>query len=122
MILAESFNRTGLLGAAVTALPPQQLRRRAESWDVVQPTYPPTVSGCDHATTRAAGLGRLRLHRQPQTRRQLAMAVSPGNIEHVHAGHSEQGVDARTVAARLHATRRGSAIVEVLQSGRLGRY
>ena len=73
MILAESPNRTGRLGAAVTALPPQQLHRRTERWDVVLPTYPPTVSAGDHSTTRAAGLDRLRLRRQPQTCTRIAL-------------------------------------------------
>jgi hypothetical protein len=32
--------------------------------------------------------------------------IEPGDIEHMHAGQVEQGVDARTVATRLRATRR----------------
>jgi hypothetical protein len=73
---------------------PRAIRR--ESWDVVQPTHPSTVAGRDHPATRAAGLGRLRYLCQPQAHRQSAAAVCPGHMEHVHARHIEQGVDARS--------------------------
>jgi hypothetical protein len=50
----------------------------------ITPAYP-SASGHElHATARAAGLGRLRLRRQPQTR-QFAAAVCPGDIEHMYA-------------------------------------
>ena len=63
-------------------------------------------AACPACRVMAAGLGGVRFHRQPEPSRNIAAAVSPGGVQHVHAGHVEHRVDARAVATRLHTARR----------------
>jgi hypothetical protein len=106
MVLAEPAQRARQLDAAIAALPPHQLHRSTERRNVMQPPQPPAAPDRDHPAARAASLGRVRFHRQPKPSCNLAAAVSPGGVQHVHAGHVEHRVDARAVATRLHTARR----------------
>ena len=87
MVLAEPAQRARRLDAAVAALPPHHLHRSTERRNVMQPPQPPAVLDRDHPAAWAAGLGRVRFHRQPKPSRNLAATVSPGDVQHVHAGH-----------------------------------
>jgi hypothetical protein len=100
MILAEPADRAGRLNTAVATLSPHQLHRGAERWDVMQSAEASPVPHRNHPTARAARLGRVGLHQQPEPRRTPLGGLAPGHVEHVHARQVEQGVDARAVAAR----------------------
>jgi hypothetical protein len=103
MLLVEPVQQTLRLDAAVAAQLPHPSSTGAPNagMSCSRRTPPPALPNRDHPAAREAGLGRVRFHRQTIVSGSLAPTVSPGDIQHMHAGHLEQGVDARAIATTL---------------------